>query len=192
MSESIHIISRIIWTLLLLYWVLSGIKNKQTKSQQSVFERVVLYWFPIIVSLYLLGPEKWFEHTLLRGRFLPHHNSIGIIGLLFVVTGMVIACWARYLLGKNWSFSVQKKKDHELITKGVYKIVRHPIYTGLLLMFVGHTIIVGEYRGLIAVLIIFISFYFKLRKEETWLIELFGDKYLKYQNKTKAIIPFLL
>lgn len=94
--------------------------------------------------------------------------------------------------GKNWSLSVQKKENHELIKSGPYSILRHPIYTGILLIFIGNTIIVGDYRGIIAVVIVFISFWFKLKKEEKWLTEIFGEKYLNYAENTKAIIPYLL
>jgi protein-S-isoprenylcysteine O-methyltransferase Ste14 len=115
-----------------------------------------------------------------------------VTGLVFCFTGFLIACQARYLLGKNWSLSVQKKEKHELILTGVYKFVRHPIYTGLLLMFFGNAIIVGDWRGLIAVAIVFISFWFKLRKEEKWLMEIFGEEYVEYKRGTKALVPWVI
>ncbi len=89
-------------------------------------------------------------------------------------------------------FIGSKKENHELIKSGPYSILRHPIYTGILLIFIGNTIIVGDYRGIIAVLIVFISFWFKLKKEEKWLIEIFGEDYHNYKKTTKAIIPYLL
>jgi protein-S-isoprenylcysteine O-methyltransferase Ste14 len=143
-------------------------------------------------ATYLLGPGEWFGHTLLRENFVPHTDLVGIIGLIFCGVGVTIACWSRVQLGKNWSLSVQQKENHELISSGAYKIVRHPIYTGLLLMFFGTSIIVGDWRGLIAVAIITASFWVKLRKEEQWLIEVFGDEYVEYKNRTNALIPWLV
>jgi protein-S-isoprenylcysteine O-methyltransferase Ste14 len=105
---------------------------------------------------------------------------------------LIIAFWSRILLGKNWSVSVQRKKHHELIKKGPYSLVRHPIYTGLLLMFLGNTIIESTWRGLIGFLILFVSFWFKLRKEEKWLTGIFGNDYLQYMTTTKALIPWIL
>ena len=96
------------------------------------------------------------------------------------------------MLGKNWSLSVQKKENHELVQNGIYKIIRHPIYTGILLLFVGNTLIVGDYRGILAVMIVFVSFWFKLVKEEKLLLDLFGNQYTVYKNRTKALIPFIL
>jgi protein-S-isoprenylcysteine O-methyltransferase Ste14 len=151
-----------------------------------------LYWLPIILAIYLLGPDERFGNSLIRGRFISHTNIVGLTGLTISSLGLITACWARYVLGKNWSVSVQKKEEHELISNGVYKIVRHPIYSGLLLMFMGNAIIVGSWRGLIGVSILFISFWFKLKKEEKWLTDIFGNKYLEYMNNTKAMIPWLL
>ena len=130
--------------------------------------------------------------TFLRENFVPHNNLVGIIGLSFSAFGAGIACWSRYTLGKNWSLSVQKKESHELIQDGLYKYVRHPIYTGLILLFIGNTLLVGDYRGIIAVIIVFISFWFKLKKEEKLLTETFGKRYLEYIAKTKALIPFVI
>ena len=192
MSEYIKTGLQIVWGALIVYWFISGINSKKTASQESFGKRFVFYWLPLLVAMYLLGPGKWFGHTLIRENFGPHTNLVGIIGLLFCIVGASIACWSRYLLGKNWSVSVQKKEDHELISKGPYSIVRHPIYTGLILLFFGNAIIVGDYRGLLAVVIVSISFWLKLMKEEKWLEEVFGSKYMEYKSKTKALIPMLL
>jgi protein-S-isoprenylcysteine O-methyltransferase Ste14 len=147
---------------------------------------------PLILAALLLGPGKWFGHTLIREKFVEHTNLVGCMGLFIAAIGLVIACWSRYLLGKNWSLSVQKKENHELIQTGFYSVVRHPIYTGVLLIFTGNVIIVGDYRGFISLAIVFYSFWFKLKKEENVLIELFGKSYLDYQKKTKIILPYIL
>jgi protein-S-isoprenylcysteine O-methyltransferase Ste14 len=192
MSEYIKIGMKITWLILLTYWFVLGFTTKKVKSQESLLKRFLFYWLPLIVAILLLGPGEWFGHTLIRENFVPHTNFIGIIGLVFCILGAIIACWSRYKLGRNWSLSVQKKENHELIHSGIYKIVRHPIYTGLLLLFIGNTIIVGDYRGIIAVLIVFISFWLKLTKEEKLLTESFGSQYIEYRKKTKALIPYIL
>ncbi|HET8837909.1 MAG TPA: isoprenylcysteine carboxylmethyltransferase family protein, partial [Flavobacteriaceae bacterium] len=162
------------------------------ENQEPVLKRFLLYWFPILAAVYLLGPGKWFGHTWLRENFVPHTNFVGIVGLLFCVSGVLILCWSRYLLGANWSLSVQRKVGHELVQKGIYGSIRHPIYTGLLLLFIGNAIIVGDYRAILAVLIVFLSLWFKIKKEEELLSETFGDTYIDYKNRTKALIPFLI
>ena len=192
MSEYIKIGLHLTWLILIAYWLISGIRAKKVKSQESFLSRFFQYWLPLIAAALLLGPGEWFGHSLIRENFVPHSNLVGIIGLLICVSGAIIACWSRYLLGANWSLSVQEKESHELIQQGMYKIVRHPIYTGLLLLFTGNAIIVGDYRGIIAVGIVFISFWWKLKKEEKVLTAIFKHQYTDYQKKTKALIPFVL
>ncbi len=192
MSEYIKIALWVAWGLLLTYWAISAINSKKAANEEVLYKRFVFYWLPLLLAMYLLGPGEWFGHALIRENFVPHTDLVGLTGLAFCTAGVIIACWSRYLLGRNWSLSVQKKEDHELISKGPYKLVRHPIYTGLLLLFFGNAIIVGDYRGLIAVAIVFASFWWKLKKEEKWLMEVFGTKYLEYKNTTKTLIPFIL
>lgn len=182
----------IAWCLLLTYWFISGLKAKRSAFKEAIYLQIIFYWLSIVLAIYLLGPNDRFGNSLITGTFVSHTNLVGLIGLALSIFGLGIACWARYLLGKNWSLSVQRKENHELISKGVYKFVRHPIYSGLLLMFLGNAVIAGYWRGLIGVLILFVSFCFKLKKEEKWLTEIFGSKYLEYMGQTKALIPWLL
>lgn len=192
MSEYIKIGLKIIWIIIFTYWFISGLFAKKVNSQEPVIKRFIQYWLPLIIAILLLGPGEWFGHTLLRENFVPHSDFIGIIGLVISFCGACIACWSRYNLGKNWSLSVQEKEQHELIQHGIYKLIRHPIYTGLLLLFIGNALIVGDYRGIIAVALVFVSFWFKLKKEEKLLTETFGNKYIEYAAKTKALIPFVI
>jgi protein-S-isoprenylcysteine O-methyltransferase Ste14 len=100
--------------------------------------------------------------------------------------------WARHYLGKNWSQVVTIKEDHELITDGPYSMSRHPIYTGLLFGFVGTSIALGELRGVIAVAFVFGVLLYKLKLEEKWLHEQFGEPYERYCQKVAALIPFII
>jgi len=192
MDVTIKIGLKLIWYSLLLYWLISGVGVKKSKSREPVLKRFILYWLPLIVAGLLLGPGEWFGHTWWRENFVPHTNLVGYSGLSIALAGGVIACWSRYLLGKNWSVSVQEKQNHSLIQTGLYKYVRHPIYTGLLLLFAGNALIVGDYRGIVATGIVFCAFWHKLKKEEKLLTELFNHEYLDYKTKTKAIIPFII
>lgn len=190
MSELIKIGLKTTWIIVLTYWFISGLNAKKVAQQENFFSQFIQYWLPLIIAMLLLGPGEWFGQSWLRKNFIKHSNLVGIIGLSISILGAIIACTSRYNLGKNWSLSIQKKEDHQLIQHGIYKIIRHPIYTGLLLLFIGNAIIVGDYRAIIAVLIVFISLWIKLKKEEKLLTATFGEKYLEYKEKTKALIPF--
>lgn len=192
MSEYIKIGLKVTWLIVLTYWFILGLLAKKGEHQETFSKRFVQYWLPLIIAILLLGPGDWFGHSWLREKFVEHTNLVGTIGLSISVIGAVIACTSRFILGKNWSLSVQKKVDHQLIQNGIYKTVRHPIYTGLLLLFIGNAIIVGDYRAIIAVIIVFVSFWLKLKKEEKLLTKTFGSQYTEYKKKTKALIPYLL
>lgn len=192
MSDYIKIELKVTWLIVLAYWFISGLSAKKVEHQETFFKRFIQYWLPLIIAILLLGPGDWYGHTWLRENFIEHTNLVGIIGLSISVIGAIIACVSRYILGKNWSLSVQRKEGHQLIQNGIYKLIRHPIYTGLLLLFTGNAIIVGDYRAIIAVLIVFVSLWLKLKKEEKILTETFGAKYTEYIKQTKALIPYLL
>jgi protein-S-isoprenylcysteine O-methyltransferase Ste14 len=192
MGSMIHTLMNIGWLVLILLWIISSLNAKKTTQRESFFLRFILYWLPLILEIYLLGPEERPGNSLIRGYFIPHINQVGLAGLIVFYVGLIVAFWSRILLGKNWSVSVQRKEQHELIKKGPYSLVRHPIYTGLLLMFLGNAIIESTWRGLIGFLILFASFWFKLKKEEKWLTGIFGNDYSEYMTGTKALIPFIL
>jgi protein-S-isoprenylcysteine O-methyltransferase Ste14 len=96
------------------------------------------------------------------------------------------------VLGRNWSATVQLKKEHELIVVGPYRWARHPIYTGMLLAMLGTAVAIGEWRGLLAIALVFAGLWFKLRHEEAWMRERFGASYVNYMRRVKALIPGIL
>ncbi|MNV41714.1 Isoprenylcysteine carboxyl methyltransferase (ICMT) family protein [compost metagenome] len=180
------------WLVLLAYWGWSALHAKPAARNESRHKQLLAYWLPLAIAVFLLGPGRWFGHSWLREQFVPHSTLVFATALLLAVAGTVVAIWARHQLGRNWSGNVQIKQEHTLITNGPYRWVRHPIYSGLLLLFCGTALMVGDWRGVIAVAIVFASFWFKLRQEERFLAQHFGAPYLDYARRTKLLIPGLL
>ena len=108
-----------------------------------------------------------------------------------MVGGLLFSIWAREHLGSNWSRSVTIKQGHELITSGPYAVVRHPIYTGILAGFLGTAITLSEVRGFIALVLILLALWLKLRMEEQWMRAQFGETYTTYTRQTAALVPYL-
>ncbi len=183
---------KLAWLSVILFWLWSARRVKPPERTESLPKRIVAYWLPLGVAILLLGPGEWFGHSLLREQFVAHTQLVYTIGLSLCIVGALLAIWSRHLLGRNWSGTVQLKKDHELINSGPYRLIRHPIYSGLLLLFLGNAVMVGDWRGLLAVAIVFISFWRKLKLEEKWLTQHFGDVYRAYQQRTKALVPAVL
>ena len=116
------------------------------------------------------------------------------LGFALVVVGISLSVMARNELGANWAHSAefQIKEKHELVTTGVYKWIRHPIYTGLSLAYIGGALVAGSMlAGLYAVLLLSSSYVMGLR-EETILLDYFGDEYEEYVEHSWMLVPFLL
>ena len=177
------------WLILGLYWLWSSRRIKATSHMESFLKRFALYYFPLLAAGALLGPGEWYGDTWLHQRFLPDLVLFRLIGLVLVIAGVFLACWARHTLGRNWSVAAQLKREHELIQSGPYRFVRHPIYSGLLLAFLGTAVMIGEWRALVAFAIILASFLYKFRVEESLLRMHFGDSYFQYASRTRALIP---
>lgn len=180
------------WVIFTLYWLWGWLRVKSAKRKEPLLPRLLKYWLPLVIAITLIGPGDWFGSSWLHARMYPASVAIAVLGALLTMLGVAFACWARYVLGRNWSSVVQVKQDHELIQSGPYRWVRHPIYTGLLLAFLGTAMAIGEWRGLICVVIVAVSFWFKLKLEERWMRDNFGVAYENYMQRTKALIPGLL
>jgi len=180
------------WIVFAVVWLWGWRRVKAATRKEPVLPRILKYWLPLAVAVALIGPENWFHGSWLGERIYPPNLTIAMLGMLLTMLGVAFACWARFILGRNWSSVVQVKQDHELIQRGPYRWVRHPIYTGLLLAFLGTGIAIGEWRGPICVVIVAVSFWFKLRLEERWMRENFGAAYDQYMQRTKALIPGVL
>jgi protein-S-isoprenylcysteine O-methyltransferase Ste14 len=116
---------------------------------------------------------------------------IALAGLAIVLAGLAFACWARFILGSSWSANPMIRQDHELILHGPYRIVRHPIYTGILTMFLGTAIQFGPLRSFLGVVLCAISFRIKLAVEEQLMLQQFGHQYVEYSAQVRRIVPFL-
>lgn len=101
-----------------------------------------------------------------------------------------MAIWARAYLGKNWSDQPSTKVGHELVTSGPYHLVRHPIYTGVLLALVGTALATGL-AGLAAFVCAGLIFIYGITVEEQILAQTFPEEYAGYRKRTKALIPFV-
>src|SRR5512138_1366563 len=123
------------WIAWAVYWWSPSHSLKVTARRESTYSRLS-YIAPMLLAVILL-----FSPTLpipvLEDRFLPlaQWRVWGAVGVVVNLAGLLFTVWARLHLGRNWSGTVTLKEDHELITSGLYSVVRHPIYTGLLLGF---------------------------------------------------------
>jgi protein-S-isoprenylcysteine O-methyltransferase Ste14 len=117
---------------------------------------------------------------------------IAFLGLVLIIFGVVIRISAIHTLGKFFTVNLAIHNDHQLVTKGLYKFVRHPSYTGSLLSFVGLGVSFNNWLSLCVIAIpIIISFIYRINIEEKLMLQQFGAEYINYQKNTKRLIPLI-
>jgi protein-S-isoprenylcysteine O-methyltransferase Ste14 len=188
--KSLWQIEMIPWYVMLLYWAISSLSVKRAEipegfSSRSKHLSFMIFAVVLMFTDYLrLGP--------LACRFVPESLRIHYIGIFVTCLGVAVAIWARYILGQYWSARVEVKVDHQLICSGPYALVRHPIYTGLLLASVGTALFVGEWRAILAIAFAAIGFSIKAKQEESLMKSEFGGRYQEYRKRTGFLIPRML
>jgi protein-S-isoprenylcysteine O-methyltransferase Ste14 len=180
----------LLWIAWLVYWVSSAAGVKPALRRESAWARAS-YIIPIVIASILLSIPTIPGGGFLFSRFLPSGVDAYWPGVILIAGGLGFSIWARQHLGRNWSGTVQVKQDHQLICTGPYRFVRHPIYTGVLVAFLGTAIVNGDWCGLLAVFTAFGSFWRKLRLEEHFMRETFGSVYEEYRARTTALIPYV-
>jgi protein-S-isoprenylcysteine O-methyltransferase Ste14 len=180
-------LASIAWVVFLVYWFVSAQKLKSVKQREPRGERLLQVLF--MATAYILMFNEGIGRGWLAKRFVPVSPWLGAIGVAATVAGIAFAIWARWHLGENWSATVTLKEGHELIRTGPYHRIRHPIYTGMLFAFAGTALALGEYRGLIAICIVGVSFYAKAKKEERFLAQEFREQFDEHTRHTGMFLP---
>ena len=186
--ESIYgILIGLLWLGWLVYWIIAARDAKTTVRIESAGSRLG-HVLPLGIAAWMLGARA-LPGGLLGGKIVPPSYALSIAGIVLVAAGLAFSVWARRYLGRNWSGIVTVKENHELVRGGPYRLVRHPIYTGLLLAFVGMAVTRDEWRGIVAVAIAWYALWRKLQIEERWMIEQFGDAYRRFRVEVPALVP---
>jgi protein-S-isoprenylcysteine O-methyltransferase len=123
---------------------------------------------------------------------LPHARMFASVGVVLFVAGLTVRWWAIIVLGRFFTVDVTIEKDHELVERGPFRIVRHPSYTGVLLAFVGLALSLGNWAALLVILIpIGAAFVHRMNVEEDALSRALGARYAEYMKRTKRLLPFI-
>ena len=185
----------VIWIIFWVYWISVAVKTRSpTKRQQSRWDGVLfrLFILFVVVLAFIAFSSSPAGPGFLVRRVIPDTIITGLAGTIITLAGIGFAIRARLYLGKNWSSMPAIRVGHELIRNGPYRYVRHPIYTGILFGLAGTVIIIGEPIAVIGLFLILLAFLWKIRMEEQYLLEEFGDAYARYKSEVHALIPFLL
>ncbi len=169
------------WIAFWIYWLAAASTAKRTVKRNPYHVAVRLAILAIVIALRVA-----FRHTVL-----VHAVVLEVIGTILFVAGLAIAIWARRHLGANWGMPMTEKQGAELVTTGPYRLVRNPIYSGIMLALLGTAIALDLYL-LIAVVLLGAYFVYSAKVEEGIMLRLFPDTYPRYRARTKIMIPYLL
>jgi protein-S-isoprenylcysteine O-methyltransferase Ste14 len=180
--RAVELVFAVGWAAFWVYWALAAFSVKKGHVQWSRELRIRL----VIVGIAIL---------LLRfGAFRSHGANSDPwragIGLVLFALGLAFAIWARVSIGRNWGTPMTRKDEPELVTSGPYHLVRHPIYSGILVAGVG-TALALNWVWLTAVVLAGVYFVYSATVEERFLTEQFPDGYPVYKRSTKMLVPYL-
>jgi len=172
------------WVAFTAYWGAAAKNSAEAKRSESAGSRRVHEILVNVALLLLFVPVPG-----LRQSFLPHTFARVADGLTIQAAFFGLAVWARLHLGRNWSGRIEIKVEHELIRSGPYRILRHPIYTAMLGMYVGTAVTVNQAHALLGVAMVMFAYWRKIRMEEANLRSAFGPRYEEYRRATWSLIP---
>jgi protein-S-isoprenylcysteine O-methyltransferase Ste14 len=170
------------WAAFWLYWLVAAFSMKRGRVPWSRELRIRVVMFVVVILLIRLGA--------FRGHGLNTDLWRAGIGLILFALGLGFAIWARMHLGRNWGGPMTQKDEPELVTSGPYHLVRHPIYSGIMVAAVG-TALALSWLGLPAVVLAGVYFLYSAAIEERYMTEQFPDNYPAYKRSTKMLVPFI-
>jgi protein-S-isoprenylcysteine O-methyltransferase Ste14 len=174
------------WLLLGIYWEFAARTASEAAASESGLSRQLHVWLLSVAQVLLIFPVPG-----LQQRFVPLSLAVMITALIVEALGLALAVWARRILGKHWNGKITIKVGHELIRSGPYRLVRHPIYTAVLMIYGGTAVVFGEMHSLLRFVLAVLAYLRKIRLEEANLARGFGEPYEKYRAETKALVPLI-
>jgi protein-S-isoprenylcysteine O-methyltransferase Ste14 len=180
--HAVELVFAIGWAVFWTYWLVAAFSMKRGRPAWSRELRIRVVIVVLAILLLRLGA--------FRGHGLNSATWRAGLGLVFFAVGLGFAIWARAHIGRNWGTPMSQKDDPELVTSGPYRLVRHPIYSGVLVAGVG-TAVALSWTWLIAVALAGVYFVYAAIVEEHNLTEQFPDVYRAYKRATKMLVPFI-
>ena len=181
------------WVAAGVFVVGSALFTNRIKQREPVRNRLLDR--TLLLGGYILMFSQLFSKTSLpgplQGHFLPMREPLQIAGVALAWVGSALIIWARACLGRYWSGVVALKQDHRLIQTGPYRVVRHPLYTGILLAACGWCLVMPAWSSLLGALSLTACFMRRAHKEDALLAAEFGAEFEAYRQRTGRLAPRL-
>lgn len=173
------------WLVMIVYWIITARSNSQTPIGSEVIPLCKLV-FSALITYLPLALGGWSAKGLFSNNLVT-----SLAGVCLCAAGVSIAIWARHILGRYWSGKVVVQQEHHLVVDGPYRVIRHPIYLGVLLAMLGVSLILGYVFSFTYFVFCVFGLIRKSKQEEELLVSQFPGEYEQYRKNTKALIPYV-
>lgn len=183
----------LVWKLGMIYLVseilLSLTRRSRSKTGTKQDRSTLgIIWLVIAISI----TAGVFVAQTFRLAALPHGPILASASVILFVAGLILRWWAIITLGRFFTVDVTIEKDHELVERGPFRVMRHPSYTGVLLAFAGLALALRNWAALLVILLpIGVTFIHRMNVEEEALSRALGSRYAEYMKRTKRLMPFV-
>lgn len=184
-----------VFSLVVLLWILSEVvgvgiiphvRRRGTRIKKEDRGSHLLLWMSIFVSIII-------AFSLAGSGIAILPSWVYYPGIVLMVSGIVLRQWSIAVLGQFFSGTVGIQEGQKVVDTGPYRLVRHPSYTGALLILVGLGLAVQSWGAVLVLLMLFgVAYGYRVYVEEQVLISELGDEYVKYSKRTKRLIPYVL
>ena len=195
MFDSSNSLQQIVAISIIALWVIFAIgfllfKRKSKSVAKRRDPRALSGLFLQVVAMGIIWEVR---RPLVSTEFeLPLQLSVSVAALSLMIVSVFVTLFAVRILGEEWTVEAQIHKDHKLITRGPYGIVRNPIYTGIMGMMIATGLSISEFYIILPAIILYIvGFIIRIRSEERLLREAFGAEFDEYCRRVPAIFPRL-
>jgi protein-S-isoprenylcysteine O-methyltransferase Ste14 len=192
-AELYHLLAYL-WAAFGIYWIGTAVlmRSRSNRAEMSQSRELRFYRPLRLLILATTFSLLFWRRTavgFLGARFIPSSAAVSFAGFAAALLGLAVALWARVHLGQYWSDKVVLQEGHRLIRTGPYAYMRHPIYSGVSLGVAGTGVVLGEWRGVAAFLLLLINYAIKARREEKILAQEFGEDFTLHREQTGFLLP---
>lgn len=180
---------QVIWIAWVVSWIAASFWSGRTAKRVTTSETWI-YRIIIFAGALLIAP--WTAQALGESPIwqIGDYGACALVGVMLI--GLALTWWARMQLGRLWSSAITRKEKHRLIETGPYALVRHPIYTGIIIALLATAATQATLLALLGAVLIAIGLWVKARTEERFLLaELGPDAYESYRSRVPMLIPFV-
>jgi protein-S-isoprenylcysteine O-methyltransferase Ste14 len=178
------------WLVFVLYWAIAAGRAKRGVTTQGWWKQIMLR-LGVVALVVVALRSPLVRHELQAAQAYQNHSLLmGAVGAALTVLGVALAVLARVYLGRNWGMPMSRKEDPELITTGPYALLRHPIYTGMMIAMLGSAI-GGSINWVLPLVAGGAYFIYSATREEELMRAQFPDAYPPYMRRTWMLLPFV-